>query len=75
VAKGRGPSGRRLNWNQFTFTKLAPVLVVKVTYMVCVPLGTGAAVTAGLVAQVCQPPVPFTSTVANGAGCPRVPMA
>jgi hypothetical protein len=49
-----------------TFTKFPPVLVLKVTYSVCVPLGTGAAVTV-LVTQSCQPPVPLTVTVANGA--------
>src|ERR1700733_6462486 len=57
---------RYVNWSQFTLTKLAPVVVVKVTYRVCVPVGTGDAVTAGVVAQVCQPPVPFTSMIANG---------
>jgi hypothetical protein len=41
------------------------VLVLKVTYRVCVPLGTGAAVVV-LVTQSCQPPVPLTVIVANG---------
>src|SRR5580693_10060823 len=65
LPRGTGWS-RYVNWNQFTLTKLAPVVVVKVTYRVCVPVGTGDAVTAGVVAQVCQPPVPLTSIVANG---------
>jgi hypothetical protein len=34
-----------VNWNQFTLTKLPPVLVVKVTYRVWLPDGTGEAVT------------------------------
>ena len=55
-----------MNWNQFTLTKLPPVLVVKVTYSVWLPEGIGEAVTGVLEAHVCQPPVPFTAMVANG---------
>src|SRR2546429_9471505 len=60
---GRVPSTQRANWNQLTLTKSAAVLPVKVTYSRWTPVAPPAgAVTP---AQVCQPPVGDTGTVAT----------
>src|SRR6266508_6778319 len=54
---------QRKNWNQFTLTKSAAVLPVKVRYSRCTPVAPPAG-TVTLV-QLCQPPVGLTVTVAT----------